>query len=113
MKKLAESVAGFILADLYPSIKFLPVITGLKSRVGKLLRGIDEIFQSIIDEHRRKRASSNTSADQNKEEEDLVDVLLNLQEGGDLDLPLTTENIKAVILVSRYISLFFLLRIFK
>ncbi|KAJ9153907.1 hypothetical protein P3X46_027295 [Hevea brasiliensis] len=96
IKKLAQAAADSYLADLYPSIKLLQVITGMKPRLKRLHQAIDEIIENIVDEHRTKKAEAK-SVDVD-EEEDLVDVLLNIQDKGDLEFPLTSVNIKAVIL---------------
>ncbi|KAF2288976.1 hypothetical protein GH714_023202 [Hevea brasiliensis] len=96
IKKLAQASADSYLADLYPSIKLLQVITGMKPRLKRLHQAIDKIIENIVDEHRTRKAEAK-SVDVD-EEEDLVDVLLNIQDKGDLEFPLTTDNIKAVIL---------------
>ncbi|KAF2285852.1 hypothetical protein GH714_008426 [Hevea brasiliensis] len=51
------------------------------------------ILENIISEHREKKAG-----DSKGEEDDIVTVLLNLQDHGDLEFPLTTDSIKAVML---------------
>ncbi|KDP39255.1 hypothetical protein JCGZ_01012 [Jatropha curcas] len=96
IRKLTEATTGFNLVDLYPSNKLvqrmsigLPIIKRLHSEV-------DKIIQDVVDEHRARKQAGKIVAE--GEEEDLVDVLLNLLEKGDLDFPLSTENIKAVIL---------------
>ncbi|KAK8575124.1 hypothetical protein V6N12_062800 [Hibiscus sabdariffa] len=95
LKKVTEVGAGFSIADLFPSIKFLPVITGMRAKLERLHRELDAMLESIIEEHRASNANPKKRDD---EIDDLVDVLLNLQDHGDLEVPLTTDNIKAVIL---------------
>jgi hypothetical protein len=56
---------------------------------------MQQFIDTIIAEHRESRASG----DDNDEEEDLLDVLLRLQKEVDSQYPLTTENIKTVMLV--------------
>lgn len=94
--------AGFNISDLFPSIKLLPWITGMRSRMERLHEEADRILESIIKEHRARKAEGNSSNE--SKADDLVDVLLDLQEHGNLDFSLTTDNIKAVILVSVYIA---------
>ncbi|KAL3612175.1 hypothetical protein D5086_003196 [Populus alba] len=88
--------AGFNISDLFPSIKLLPWISGMRSRMERLHQEADRILESIIKEHRARKAEGNSSNE--KKADDLVDVLLHLQEHGNLDFSLTTDNIKAVIL---------------
>ncbi|XP_061978092.1 desmethyl-deoxy-podophyllotoxin synthase-like [Populus nigra] len=88
--------AGFNIGDLFPSIKLLPWITGMRSRMERLHQEADRILESIIKEHRARKAEGNSSNE--SKADDLVDVLLDLQEHGKLDFSLTTDNIKAVIL---------------
>ncbi|KAK9026347.1 hypothetical protein V6N11_039188 [Hibiscus sabdariffa] len=95
VKKVLGALHGFSLADLYPSIKFLPVISGMRAKLKRFHHDLDTMLESIIEEH---RASNANLKDGDDVTDDLVDVLLNLQDLGDLEFPLTTDNIKAVIL---------------
>ncbi|MBA0792293.1 hypothetical protein Gohar_016802, partial [Gossypium harknessii] len=62
LRKLVEAAAGFRIADLFPSIKLLHVISGMGAKL--------ERFHHDLDDH------------------------------GGLEFPLTTDNVKAVILFS-------------
>ncbi|KAI9185810.1 hypothetical protein LWI28_010857 [Acer negundo] len=87
--------SGFSIADLYPSIGMLEVISGMKSKVEKLHQEQDRILENILDEHIERKQTTKTG--QGEAEEDLVDVFLRLQQDGDLEFPLTNNSIKAVI----------------
>ncbi|KAB2044454.1 hypothetical protein ERO13_D01G074800v2 [Gossypium hirsutum] len=95
LKKFVEAMAGFNIADLFPSIKFLPDLSGMRAELERFHHDIDTMLESIIQEHRDSSANPEDSVDVT---EDLVDVLLNLQDHGGLEFPLTINNIKAVIL---------------
>jgi cytochrome P450 len=94
-KKIAALSAGLELADLWPSYKFVHLISGTKSKLQKIHTRLDKILENIIREHRENRKSSASA-----KTEDLVDVLLRLQQSSTLELPITTNNIKGVIFVS-------------
>lgn len=98
VQKIMELVGGFSVADLFPSYKLVEVLSGMRSQVTKLHREEDRILSSIIDEHRASRKMGKTGED---EVEDLVDVLLNVQGDADHKSSLTTDNMKAVIMVSQ------------
>ncbi|XP_058747978.1 cytochrome P450 71D11-like [Vicia villosa] len=95
-----ESVAGgFDIGELFPSAKWLQVVSGLRPKLERLHRQVDELLEKVIVEH--KEAKLKASQGQGDEgEEDLVDVLLNFQGGndGDEDIYLTDNNIKAIIM---------------
>ncbi|CAN1252591.1 Premnaspirodiene oxygenase [Linum perenne] len=74
-------------------MKFLPVITGFRAKLVSTHRAADSILEEIINQHRARRISTLISS----HEEDIVDVLLNLQETGDLSLPMTDDVIKALV----------------
>ncbi|KAL6011609.1 hypothetical protein ACLOJK_002057 [Asimina triloba] len=82
---------GFHLAEFFPSWKFLPWITGLKSRCEISQRKLDSVLDGMIEERRRDRARRSTD-----DGEDLMDALLGLQQSPDLDVPMTTENVKSI-----------------
>lgn len=90
MKDVLKVVAGFSLADLYPSIEVLKILTGLRSKVEKLHQELDRILEKIVRDHRDKSSESG---------EDIVDVLLELQKHGNLEHPISDNAIKATILV--------------
>ncbi|XP_031097636.1 premnaspirodiene oxygenase-like [Ipomoea triloba] len=63
---------GFDVADLFPSRRFLHLLTGMEARLRKLRRRTDQIFDQIIEQHRQKRKVDGFC------DEDIVDVLLRL-----------------------------------
>lgn len=93
--EVAELIGGFCLADLYPSVKVLPQLTGMEQRLEKLHHRADDILETIVTEHKERRKL--VKPVKGEESEDLVDVLLRVQEGGDLANPLTPDNVKAVL----------------
>ncbi|XP_047945061.1 salviol synthase-like [Salvia hispanica] len=84
-----EMASGFDLADVYPGVKLLQVMSITRWRLTKLHRQVDKILENIINQHKTVNCSTR--------QDDLVDVLLRYQESGQ-ELPLTIDNIKAVIL---------------
>ncbi|KAG5564957.1 hypothetical protein RHGRI_000983 [Rhododendron griersonianum] len=68
-----------------------------RSKLERLHLKMNEILENIINEHQEYLESSK-GRDGEAREEDLVDVLLRLKQRGDLQFPITNNNIKAVIL---------------
>ncbi|KAK7363847.1 hypothetical protein VNO77_06006 [Canavalia gladiata] len=92
LKKGVELTGGFDLADLFPSMKPIHLITRMKAKLESMQKELDKILENIIREHQ-----SNSNHGKGESEENLVDVLLRVQQSGSLDIPVTLNNIKAVI----------------
>ncbi|XP_026440936.1 cytochrome P450 CYP71D312-like [Papaver somniferum] len=86
----AASLADLTFEDIFPSLKLHHFIGGMKEKLTRIRKKIDTILEEMIEEHRRDRSLRYL-------EEDFVDVLLRVQESGEVKVPLTTDNIKAVI----------------
>jgi len=95
-KETVFLASGFELADLFPSQRVVHMFSGTKAKLEKIHMKMDKILEDIIHEHKENKKSASA------EQEDLVDVLLGLQKSGTLEYPITTNNIKGVILVSIY-----------
>nr|AGC29947.1 CYP71BE30 [Sinopodophyllum hexandrum] len=93
MDQVIKVSGGFGVADLYPSLEIINVISGLKSEMEGIHQKTDEILENIIKEHMQR--NNNPNKDVN--EEDIVDVLLRLQKDANLGFQLTSDNIKAVL----------------
>ncbi|WCJ37114.1 cytochrome P450 family 71 subfamily B polypeptide 4 [Euphorbia peplus] len=89
-----EGGAGYSIADVFPSFKFLHYITGEYSKLIRLHKKTDKVLEEIISESKERRRSG----DRRGEIENLLDVLLDLQESGNLQVPLTNASIKGAIL---------------
>ncbi|KAI5434901.1 hypothetical protein KIW84_021649 [Lathyrus oleraceus] len=78
-----ESVAGgFDISELFPSAKWLQLVSGLRLKLERLHRQVDELLEKVIVEH--KEAKLKAYQGQGDEvEADLVNVLLNFQGGND------------------------------
>lgn len=101
---MAALGGGFDIADLFPSYRFLHLFSGLKSKLEKVRKRLDQIFYNIIKEHEEKRVTTKNSDGRVEGEEDLVDVLLRVQEKGGLQFPITSDNIQGIICVSSLLN---------
>ncbi|GER34683.1 cytochrome P450 [Striga asiatica] len=91
MKEAVTMAAGFELADLFPSFKLLHVLSFNRVKLVRMRRKVDRILDGMLEEHRRKGRSGEFGG------EDIVDVLLRMQKDGDLQFPITDDNIKGVV----------------
>ncbi|KAJ8429237.1 hypothetical protein Cgig2_026273 [Carnegiea gigantea] len=66
LSNLLDALAGFSIADLYPSIKLLESISGFRKKLQEMIKESDRMLDPIIEEHIYKKR-------QGKTEEDLVD----------------------------------------
>lgn len=82
----------FSLADMLPSVKLLEMLSGMTSETKRMHEKADKIFGNIINDHRAFKAMGEAHA--------LVNVLLDIEEHVDVQCPLTTDNIKAVLMMS-------------
>ncbi|KEH34016.1 cytochrome P450 family 71 protein [Medicago truncatula] len=97
VRQTIKVAGGFNLGDLFPSAKWLQRITGLRPKLERIHRQTDQILENIINEHKEEKYTK-AKDDQGRVEEDLVDVLLNYEDGRNQDLSLTKNNIKAIIM---------------
>ncbi|KAL5769323.1 hypothetical protein ACOSQ2_016106 [Xanthoceras sorbifolium] len=98
--EIVSLAGGFGLLEMFPSLKFLQVINGMKAKVVKIHEEVYKILENIIDEHREKATTITSTQQHVKDElenEDFVDVLLRIQKSDSLEVPITNEDIKAVI----------------
>ncbi|KDP45509.1 hypothetical protein JCGZ_17062 [Jatropha curcas] len=95
---IVESLGGLSTVDIFPSLKWLPSVKRERSRIWKLHCETDEILEGILEEHKANRQAAAFKNDDGSQADNLLDVLLDLQQNGNLQVPLTDVNIKAVIL---------------
>ncbi|ERN10587.1 hypothetical protein AMTR_s00028p00116770 [Amborella trichopoda] len=91
IKETMFLMGGFHVPDFFPSMGWVNVVTGFRERLRKNHKEFDDFLDEVIAEHRDKGFKG-------EEHIDLVDVLLQLQTNKDTEVPLSTANIKAVIL---------------
>ncbi|KAL4561509.1 hypothetical protein LXL04_033676 [Taraxacum kok-saghyz] len=90
LDEFARANSGFYVADLFPDYKFVYVVSGLRSKLMKLHKTLDKIFDDIFEEHDSRKI------DGGEQEEDLLEILLRIKEDGGLEFPITNDNIKAI-----------------
>uniref|UniRef100_A0ACD5V1L0 Uncharacterized protein n=1 Tax=Avena sativa TaxID=4498 RepID=A0ACD5V1L0_AVESA len=88
---------GFSVGDLFPSLGFVDVVTGLKRRVWRAHRQLDAVFDTIIAQSQARREKKNNMGG-TTEDDDLLSVILRIKDQGELEFPIDTTNIKAIIL---------------
>ncbi|KAJ4776168.1 cytochrome P450 family 71 polypeptide [Rhynchospora pubera] len=92
-KQIIELGSRFGFSDAFPTLSWLDVKR--RRTVETIHRDLDMIVDDTIKEHLKVRKEQNGVDDQI---EDLADALIKAKEQGDLEVPLTLDNIKAVML---------------
>ncbi|XP_057415041.1 cytochrome P450 71D8-like [Lotus japonicus] len=87
LQKTMEMVGGFDVADLFPSLKPLHLITRKKAKLEGMRKKLDKILENVINDNQSNHGKDET----------LIDVLLRVKQSSNLDIPITIENIKAVL----------------
>ncbi|ONK57599.1 uncharacterized protein A4U43_C09F2140 [Asparagus officinalis] len=82
--------AGFDVGEFFPELGWVNSVTGLRRRLEKNLEDLRVVCDEIIREHEERGEEGKG--------EDFVDVLLRVQRSGGLEVPLTADNLKAVVL---------------
>ncbi|KAK7377046.1 hypothetical protein VNO80_02466 [Phaseolus coccineus] len=85
---------GFHIGDSFPSATWLQHVTGIRPKLERLYQQADQIMEGIINEHKEARSEAK---DYEREAEDLVDVLIQYEDGSNQDFTLTRNNIKAIL----------------
>ncbi|OEL25661.1 Premnaspirodiene oxygenase [Dichanthelium oligosanthes] len=103
IKQSVVMSSGFYVPDLFPSFTgILSVLTGMRRKLRGIRQTVDGILEEIICEREEILKQARTDDDLQgrigKQEDNLVDVLLGLQENGDFGFPMTRNTIKAIIL---------------
>ena len=88
-------MTSFCFGDLYPSLKWIDVLTGFIGRLHETAAALGDLLDQVIEEHR----VSLTDNDQS-DKKDFVHILLQLQENGNLAIELSQDTIKAILMVS-------------
>ncbi|KAB1201180.1 Cytochrome P450 71A9 [Morella rubra] len=86
--------AGFCLGDFFPDWEWVNSLSGYKRRLTSNLDDLRAVCDEIIREHVEEQSSRAGV----REKEDFVDVLLRVQQRADLEVPITDDNLKALVL---------------
>ncbi|KAI5675102.1 hypothetical protein M9H77_06052 [Catharanthus roseus] len=97
-KETSALSASIRIEDLFPSVKILPVISGLKSKLTNLLKELDIVLEDIISA-REKKLLSQPQQPLTLDEEDMLGVLLKYKngKGNDTKFRVTNNDIKAIV----------------
>ncbi|VFQ97585.1 unnamed protein product [Cuscuta campestris] len=99
VKNIFELVGQLDFVDVFPSWKILGLLFGNKRRMMRVHSQTDKIMENIIKQRRKRMEESNNNNCEVVEDEYHVDVLLRLMHSQTLQVPITHDNIKALILV--------------
>lgn len=96
LNRLMELGGAFMIYQIFPSLKFVHHLSGLKAVSEYIFGRTGKILQNIVDGH---KATSRDPDDAEGAEDNLVDMFLKHQARVDLGFSITTNTVKAVILV--------------
>ncbi|XP_058070553.1 cytochrome P450 71A1-like [Magnolia sinica] len=92
-RELEALLGSFCVGDYFPSFGWIDVLSGFDARLKRVSKGMDDFLDQVIDDHLIR---SNVNSDGNdREHNDLVDILLHLNTNANVRL--TKDNLKAII----------------
>nr|XP_048322671.1 phenylacetaldehyde oxime monooxygenase CYP71AN24-like [Ziziphus jujuba var. spinosa] len=97
LQKGYDSVYNFQFGDFFPCLSWMDYLTGLISSLKATFRELDPFLEEVIEDHK-------TGENNHSDKKDFMDFLFQLQKDGMLQMELTLNNLKAILLV--YIFLY-------
>ncbi len=83
---------AFCVGDFFPSLGWMDNLTGRIASLKATSRALDSLLDQVIEEHKLLNVDDD-------DKKDFVLILLKLQKKGMLEIELTQDNMKAVLLV--------------
>nr|XP_016435888.1 PREDICTED: cytochrome P450 71A4-like [Nicotiana tabacum] len=93
--EFGDLLGAFNVGDYIPWLEWLNKINGLDTRVEKVAKELDAFLESVIGEHMIRNKKGEDSGGEAK---DLMDVLLEIQNGNETGFPLQRDSLKALLL---------------
>ncbi|KAK3134188.1 hypothetical protein QOZ80_6AG0546090 [Eleusine coracana subsp. coracana] len=93
LERSVKLFARMSLPDLYPSSRLAMLVSRMPGRMRRQREELVGFMDAIVRDHEENKATGGDDANK----EDLLDVLLRIRREGDLQVPITTDNIKSVI----------------
>ncbi|XP_048330142.2 phenylacetaldehyde oxime monooxygenase CYP71AN24 [Ziziphus jujuba] len=94
IKRVMIQFTSFSFGDFFPALSWMDHLTGLISSLKATFGEIDPFLEQVLKDHEAGRGSSSDHSD-NK---DFVDILFQLKKDGMLQMDLTRDNLKAILL---------------
>ncbi|KAM7251523.1 hypothetical protein ACFE04_023406 [Oxalis oulophora] len=91
-RKALRLIGAFCFEDLFPNMRWMDTLTGYNSSLHTTCKALQEFLDEVIEEHRLAKPNKKFK------NRDFVDILLQLQQDGSAEFPLTDEHIKAILL---------------
>ncbi|KAK9019571.1 hypothetical protein V6N11_054089 [Hibiscus sabdariffa] len=92
-KRMLILLTSFCIGDMFPYLRWLDVVTGYIPSLKALSMEFDAFLDQVIEEHRALE-----NHEENSHKKDFVSIIMQLQKDGMLEMDLTRDNIKAILL---------------
>lgn len=91
-RKAIDLIASFCFKDMFHFLGWMDTLTGLVAGLKHTSKALHNFLDQVIEEH--ETLMNNDESDM----KDFLDILLDLKKNGTLDIDLTRENIKAILM---------------
>ena len=108
LEEFLELLSVYSVGDYIPWLSWVSRVNGLDARMEKVAKQFDDFLEGVIEEHincHNKGSDSHVASHENEDQKDFVDVLFWIQKENIIGFPIDRVSIKALILVSKSLSL--------